>query len=71
MSNINGPCIRHGVNCYAVALNRVGRGEVVYRVEEFCAKCGAHLGASGVCLNACDLGEQARAILSRTIGGPR
>lgn len=50
------PCPKCGESCYAKLLNGVGKK--VYREDEFCPKCEAHLAASGICLNACHLTER-------------
>lgn len=46
-------CPKHGKHCYAILLNKPGKK--VYREDEFCPKCDAHLAASGICLNGCHL----------------
>lgn len=51
-------CSKHGKHCYAIALNKGGKQ--LYRVDEFCPTCGAHLAASGICLNACHLSKESR-----------
>lgn len=61
-------CQKHGESCYAAMLNRAGDGNKVYDEERFCAKCDAHLSASGICLNACHLSDDSRARFSAIFG---
>lgn len=58
---MNSLCPKCGEHCYAKLLNGAGDGKKVYDEEKFCPSCGAHLSASGICLNACHLSSESRA----------
>jgi ribosomal protein S27AE len=48
-------------------MNKAGDGKKVYREDEFCPKCGAHLAASGICLNACHMSDKSRERFGRLL----
>ncbi len=62
-------CPRCGKHCYARLLNK--QGEKVYDEDKFCQKCGAHLAASGICLNACHLSAASRARFNALFSGSK